>query len=282
MVTTDPKKDQWQVSDVQGDLVFALLWLLLLRTMVNWENSWYVKEFCGPNLSAIANTGMPSDSGRKGGVEKRKRSKAGAVQSRSVWQCLQALTPSTMPSATSKTSPSTSCMVVSLSLSTHSGQLTQSSSQTPATPSCYVTPSCITTKTSATYPPQGPLQHQVGNPSNASVTPTASSNGQVLVGSNVFNFVGSSMPLIPCSSRFFTGFSSSPVSAVPHSTMSWVFLLSPFFWSLSTVAIPRASALQYKYADVKWHWVWMHWRTFPPFHISLFPISHFSFPHSYI
>jgi len=123
-----------------------------------------------------------------------------------------------MPSATSKTSPSTSC-VVSLSLSTHSGQLTQSSSQTPATPSCYVTPSCITMKTSATYPPQGPLQHQVGNLSNASVTPTASSNGQALVGS-VFNFAGSSMPLIPCSSRSFTGFSSSPVSAMPHSTMS--------------------------------------------------------------
>jgi len=181
---------------------------------VNWENSWStVKEFCSPNLSAIANTGMPSGSGRKGGVEKRKRSKAGTVQSRSVRQCLQALTPSTMPSATSKTSPGTSCMV-SLSLSTHSGQLTT------ATPSHYVTPSCITTKTSAMYPPQGPLQHQVGNLSNASVTPTASSNGQVLVGSNVFNFAGSSMPPIPCSSRSFTGFSSSPVSAVPHLTMS--------------------------------------------------------------
>jgi len=42
----------------------------------------------------------------------------------------------------------------------------------------------------------------------------------VLVGSNVFNLCGSSMPLIPCLSRSFTGFSSSPVSAMPHSTMS--------------------------------------------------------------
>jgi len=64
------------------------------------------------------------------------------------------------------------------------------------------------------------LQHQVGSLSNASVTPSASSNGQLLVGSNVFNFAGSSMPLIPCSSRSFTGFSSSPISAMPHSTMS--------------------------------------------------------------
>lgn len=146
-----------------------------------------------------------------------KRAKAGTVQSRSVRQCLQALTPSTMPSATSKTSPSTSCMV-SLLLSTHSGQLTQSSSQTPATPSRYVTPSCVTISTM--YPPQEPLQHQVGNLSNASVTPTASSNGQGLVGSNVFNVAGSFMPPIPCSSRSFTWFSSSPVSTVPRSIMA--------------------------------------------------------------
>jgi len=154
MVTTDPKKNQVYRCDDKCPMYkgFSLCSHVIAAAEDNGELGEfleYVKEFCGPNLSAIANTGMPSGSGRKGGVEKRKRSKAGTVQSRSVRQCLQALTPSTMPSATSKTSPSTSC-VVSLSLSTHSGQITQSSSQTPATPSCYITPSCIKTKTSAT------------------------------------------------------------------------------------------------------------------------------------
>ena len=34
-----------------------------------------VCKSCTPNLSAIANNGMPSGSGRKGGVPKRKRTK---------------------------------------------------------------------------------------------------------------------------------------------------------------------------------------------------------------
>jgi len=153
MVTTDPKKDQVYRCNDKCPMYkgFSLCYHVIAGAEDNGdlgEFFEYVKEFCSPNLSAIANTGMPSGSGQKGGVEKRERSKAGTVQSWSVWQCLQALTPSTMPSATSKTLPTTSCMV-SLSLSTHSGQLTQSSSQTPATPSHYVTPSCITTKTSA-------------------------------------------------------------------------------------------------------------------------------------
>ena len=45
---------------------------------------------CGPNLAAIANHGMPSGSGRKGGVAKRKRSRVTTpIQTRSVRQCLQ-------------------------------------------------------------------------------------------------------------------------------------------------------------------------------------------------
>lgn len=43
-----------------------------------------VSATCGPNLTAIANQGMPGDAGRKGGVPKRKRKCAAPVQSRSV------------------------------------------------------------------------------------------------------------------------------------------------------------------------------------------------------
>ena len=50
----------------------------------------YTKSKCGPNLAAIANRGMPSGSGRKGGVPKRKRSRVTTpIQTRSVYQCLQ-------------------------------------------------------------------------------------------------------------------------------------------------------------------------------------------------
>ena len=45
---------------------------------------------CGPNLTAIASQGMPSGSGRKSGVAKRKRSRVAVpVETRSVRQCLQ-------------------------------------------------------------------------------------------------------------------------------------------------------------------------------------------------
>ena len=43
----------------------------------------------GPNLTAIANHGMPSGSGRKGGIPKRKRRCVTPIQTRSVRQCLQ-------------------------------------------------------------------------------------------------------------------------------------------------------------------------------------------------
>ena len=50
----------------------------------------YTKSKCGPNLAAIANHGMPSGSGKKGGVAKRKRSRVTTpIQTRSVRQCLQ-------------------------------------------------------------------------------------------------------------------------------------------------------------------------------------------------
>ena len=43
---------------------------------------------CAPNLSAIANQGLPRGAGRKGGIPKRKRKTAVPIQSRSVRPCL--------------------------------------------------------------------------------------------------------------------------------------------------------------------------------------------------
>lgn len=49
-----------------------------------------VNGVCGPNLTAIANHDMPSGTGRKGGVAKRKRNrKLPAVETRSVRPCLE-------------------------------------------------------------------------------------------------------------------------------------------------------------------------------------------------
>ncbi len=44
---------------------------------------------CEPNLTAIANQGLPSGAGRKGSVSKRKRKSPAAVEYRSVRPCLQ-------------------------------------------------------------------------------------------------------------------------------------------------------------------------------------------------
>ena len=43
---------------------------------------------CAPNLSAIANQGLPRGAGRKGGIPKRKRKTAVPIQPRSVRPCL--------------------------------------------------------------------------------------------------------------------------------------------------------------------------------------------------
>jgi hypothetical protein len=48
-----------------------------------------VQKGCKPNLSAIANQGLPCGSGRKGGVPKRKRKGTTPIESRSVRQCFQ-------------------------------------------------------------------------------------------------------------------------------------------------------------------------------------------------
>lgn len=48
-----------------------------------------VASTCEPNLSVIANAGMPSGSGRKGGVPKQHKRKRNAIETRSVRQCLE-------------------------------------------------------------------------------------------------------------------------------------------------------------------------------------------------
>ena len=47
-----------------------------------------ISSTCAPNLTAIANQGLPKGAGRKGGVPKRKRKSAVPVQSRSIRPCL--------------------------------------------------------------------------------------------------------------------------------------------------------------------------------------------------
>ena len=47
-----------------------------------------VRAKCSPNLTAIANQGLPKGAGRKGGIPKRKRRSVVPVQSRSVRPCL--------------------------------------------------------------------------------------------------------------------------------------------------------------------------------------------------
>ena len=47
-----------------------------------------VSGTCTPNLTAIANQGLPKGAGRKGGVPKRKRKSAVPVQSGSICPCL--------------------------------------------------------------------------------------------------------------------------------------------------------------------------------------------------
>ena len=167
---------------------------------------------CTPNLSAIADSGMPSGSGRKGGVPKRKRTKAQYIQSRSVRQCLSP--PSTTTTTSSQTTHFSS--ILPSFQATNSGQFsvqncyTQPSASKSYPPtansiastaySCYITQTKNTTATTASGS-TGPHRPLVGNLSSASISPTASSHSQVLVGGNVFNFASSPMSVIPHSNE---------------------------------------------------------------------------------
>ena len=85
-------------------------------------------KLCTPSLSAIADSGMPSGSGRKGVVPKRKRTKAQCIQSRSVQQCLSP------PSTTTTSSQTTHFISILPSFqATNSGQF--------SVQNCYTQPS---------------------------------------------------------------------------------------------------------------------------------------------
>ena len=135
-------------------------------------------------------SGMPSGSGRKGGVPKRKRTKAQCIQSRSVRQCLSP--PSTTTTTSSQTTHFSS--ILPSFQATNSGQFsvqncyTQPSASKSYPPtansiastaySCYITQAKNTTATTASGS-TGPHRPLVGNLSSASISPTASSHSQV-------------------------------------------------------------------------------------------------------
>ena len=127
---------------------------------------------------------------------------------------------STMPTNSCIASQAALCSSSS-SQSTNSGQFTLQSACTRSSTSvsyspfinsaastahsCYIAPTRNTTATGATGSTvchyNRPLQRQVGSLSNATITPTASSHSQVLVGGNVFNFAASPMSVIPRSNE---------------------------------------------------------------------------------
>ena len=138
---------------------------------------------CRPNLTAIASTGMPSGSGRKGGKAKRKRNRSTVlIETRSTRPCLL--------QSSSITTQLTSLPAES-SLST--GQPYQSSSAIPGPipkpinqsllyKECHLTASTPSTSPATDKTPVSSSGVQVSNP-------IASTSGQVLVGGSgaVFN-----------------------------------------------------------------------------------------------
>ena len=89
MVTSDPKNNKIYRCDDKCPMFkgFSLCSHVIAAAEDNGELKSFLEcvcKSCVPNLSAIAYNGMPSGSGRKGGVPKRKRIKAQPVQSRSV------------------------------------------------------------------------------------------------------------------------------------------------------------------------------------------------------
>ena len=122
---------------------------------------------CRPNLTAIANHGMPTGVGRKGGVAKYKRKrKHPVVETRSVRQCISE---SHLPPAADT-----------------------SGSCTSSTPSSH-----------STQPPANPLDFtsllSTLHPVCSNTTATATSQGQVFVGSSIVNLTQGqvSLPTVP-------------------------------------------------------------------------------------
>ena len=140
---------------------------------------------CHPNLTAIANHGMPVGVGRKGGVAKYKRKrKHPTVETQSVCQCIS---DSQLPAVAAATN-------------TANGPCTSS-----------------TLRPSSSQPPANPLDFNALlstlHPVCSNTSATATSQGQVFVGSSIVNLAPAqvSLPTVPSVSTtplFSSGFSS--------------------------------------------------------------------------
>ena len=140
---------------------------------------------CHPNLTAIANHGMPVGVGRKGGVAKYKRKrKHPTVETQSIRQCIS---DSQLPAVAAATN-------------TANGPCTSS-----------------TLRPSSSQPPANPLDFNALlstlHPVCSNTSATATSQGQVFVGSSIVNLAPAqvSLPTVPSVSTtplFSSGFSS--------------------------------------------------------------------------
>ena len=70
------------------DFLCVLTFWLLPSAMVTSSLLDSISGTCIPNLTAIANQGLPKGAGRKSGVPKHKRRSAVPIQSRSICPCL--------------------------------------------------------------------------------------------------------------------------------------------------------------------------------------------------
>ena len=164
-----------------------------------------------------------------------------------MWQCLSP--PSTTPT-TSFTPSQTACFssILPSLQATNSGQFTVQNRYTqpsasmsyPPTASsiastvysCHITQAKNTTATTA-YAFTGPHRPLVGNLSSASISPTASSHSQVLVGGNVFNFA------------------LAPLSVIPRSNPNSESSTKPFILKIKTNQIQVCHSCRKDYSGLK-------------------------------
>ena len=187
LVTKDPKKKGLCICDKNCQMFkgFSICSHVIATAYVNGDLRSFLDNMtgvCGPNLTAIASHGMPSDTGQKGGVAKFKRNrKLPAIETRSVRPCLDKSQPSIVTTAVANTSskqtpfnvPWTPLLVptapLSLNLDPHHAAVSHS------------TPSGLG------------LQNVFSDYSPSVTTIGASSQSQVFVGANVnFSLAGSS------------------------------------------------------------------------------------------
>ena len=172
-----------------------------------------VNGVCRPNLYAIASHGMPSGTGRKGGVPKLKRNrKLPPIETRSVRPCLD----------TNRTTASTAAMAMP----------STGSKPTPQSLPCTVAPSPLSnvqrsvalphgtsgsfTSVSSGYFPCITSVRRVNDFRPSVTTVNASSHSQVFVGSNVMSYSRSEQPCVG------SNVMCSPQSEQPYSKKPFI------------------------------------------------------------